>query len=80
MLHAVQAGKYDVRARFHSNNMAGEASLEIGEQTLKTAFSPDRNEVLFQGIEIARGNLNLQVTLEMPGKIHGPWQVEVIKI
>lgn len=79
MLYAVKAGKYDVRVRFHSNNMAGEASLEIGEQTIKMPFSTDQNEVLFQGIELTKGNLNLQVTLEMQGKIRGPWHVEVIK-
>jgi arylsulfatase A-like enzyme len=80
MLHAAQAGKYDVRVRFHSNHKAGVASLKIGEQTIKMPFSVDQNEIFFQGIELSKGDLNLQVTLEMPGKIYGPWQVDVIKI
>jgi len=80
MLYAAQAGKYDVRVRFHSNKIAGKAMLEIGEQKFDLSFSTDQNEVLFQGIELTKRNLNLQATLEMPGKIHGAWQVDVMKL
>ncbi len=72
MLYAEQSGQYDVRVRFHSTKKEGGAILEIGDQIFKTPFSEDQSEILFKGIQLNRGDLNLQVKLEMPEKTNGP--------
>ena len=58
---------------------AGSAVLEIGGQTLKSKFAKAPTELLFKGIELQQGDVNLQIYLKIPGKVLGPWQVDVFK-
>jgi arylsulfatase/arylsulfatase A len=76
-LYAAQAGEYEVRLRFPETEAEGQATLEMGTQTLTTALLPGTNECTFYAVPVRQGSLRLQGTLTFGEQVKGPWQVDV---
>ncbi len=79
-LYAAVSGKYDFKVRLDSKKENGEVELTAGGLTKKTNFTGYQNEFFFRGVELNRGNLDLQINIKSNGKTYGPWHVDVIKI
>jgi arylsulfatase/arylsulfatase A len=78
-LYVAQSGSYNVRICFDPIPKDGEAIIQFGDTSVKMPFTKDLKEILYQDLEIKRGNIDLQVLLKMPQKTYGPWQVEITK-
>ena len=76
-LHAASPGQYEIRLRFPETEVEGQATLEMGTQTLTTPLLPDVTECTFYAVPVRQGNLHLQATLAFAEQTKGPWQVDV---
>lgn len=77
LLHAPEDGTYNITLRLQNDRPAGEAILEIGEQTVRTQFESRQKRITLEKIEIPQGDLSLRATLQLPDDTVGPWQVVV---
>jgi hypothetical protein len=77
LLHAPEDGTYNITIRLQNERPAGEAVLEIGEETIRTSFESGQERITFENVEIPQGDLTLRATLQLPDDTAGPWQVVV---
>jgi len=79
MLYVASAGLYDINVRFKDNPADGSATLKVGTQKIQSNFSRNESALLFENVQMEKGNVDLLVTLSIEGDTKGPWQVDVFK-
>lgn len=78
MINSVRSDLFDILVRFRNKTHSGDVSLKINNEIYTQQLPTGQNELKFSGIEIGKGQIDLESTLTMPdGQIIGSWQVEV---
>ncbi|MBD3275622.1 MAG: sulfatase-like hydrolase/transferase, partial [Candidatus Marinimicrobia bacterium] len=77
LLHAPEAGTYNITLRLQEERPAGEVTVQIGEQTISSQFESGQKRITLEKVEIPQGDLALRATLQLPEDTVGPWQVVV---
>jgi hypothetical protein len=80
ILKVVQAGSYQVLARIQDHQESGVAILSFGKQNIQLSLAQNQREIVFDRIELDKGEMELQMNFELNTKTIGPWQVEVRKV
>lgn len=79
LLTATQ-GKYDVNCRFSPGAGAGTATLSVNGKTHTINLTPNAKTCQFKGVEIAAGNVKLDVELTHGKKQRGVHQTDIEKL
>jgi arylsulfatase A-like enzyme len=79
LLHAPNAGKYDIEFLFDAKPTAGIAELKVGKTTVKVEFKADAKSCKFQNVAIEAGDLKLETVLSHGKNKRGAYHVVVTK-
>ena len=79
LLHSDDSNTYDIRLRFRNQKSNGEVILDIDGKQFNDSIKNGQSEMLFQNINIDKGDHKLSVILNKSnGNKAGVWQVDVI--
>ncbi|HPD31815.1 MAG TPA: arylsulfatase [Phycisphaerae bacterium] len=77
LLHVAKAGSYRMLMRLQPEPAAGQVRLTIGGYEKTAPVTADAKEIVFEGVSLSEGDVELRADVTRGDKAVGPWQVDV---